>query len=302
MALRRQREEELNKDKHAFTEIRKHQQQTLSQVRESLQQLKHEEFMKIKQQQELNEMKKNNYMQYLQQLNLSRRKYVQEQDSQASLRKKEFFETKLRNFREQYEARIRAEEALRRKKQMRVTQLEETETELISRLKFTQSLQDEALKELQAAMNDPVDNYEKQYVLQTPNKTNKSLMIDESLLITPKRSDLLKKVRSGSNIRYIYSSVRERQNQLQTPNKTGSNYRGVASRNPDEYILTGEDSVGRVQTMPDEIGSTKHNAEGEMNFDGAVSKEGGENNKQTETIGEELDAQAKEKINLRAME
>lgn len=262
MALKRKRAEDLGRDTHNFTQLRKQQEHNLIQVREELRQLKHDEFIRIKQQQEYNEMKRNNYLQTIHQFNVDRRMNIQKQINEASLRKKEFFETKLKNFREQYEERIREAEREKRKKELRISQLEESETTLISRLQLTQKLQEEALRELQVAMEEPVEVYRKTFISRTPGtKKSKHFNYSNEVTPSPKRPPPLKRVKSGANLGYGEHSIRERQNKIQEAFRSISipNFRRIAYKNPNEVTLS-EGPGHKSHMLADDVNDTIQHA------------------------------------------
>lgn len=194
MKLQSQLDQKLNNNRSSINEFRRKQELSLSLIHDELRDLKHQEYLKIRQQREVNESKKNDFIVSLHNKNIARRQVIKQQEDLSLVVKKEYFENKMKSQRETYEAMIKAEERKKRRKEQRVLELERVETELISNLKNTQAVQQRALEALQTVIVEPIDKLTTQNYLST-FKSNSKIGL---LSLTPKRSKSLLQIKRNS--------------------------------------------------------------------------------------------------------
>lgn len=273
--LKIQLDAQLERFKQTVNDMKRKQEENLTQIRNDIQKIKHEEFIKLKQQREDNDSKKKSYVEEIQRFNAYRKQTIKAQDLVREERKKELLGEKTRMVREIYQTRIQNEEKLKQQKEQKIIQLEDTESRLIERLKATQSLQLEALKQLEVAMTEPAESYSQKYEF-TPRVNVKSFLdfsVAGSEVSSPRRSEFLKRVKSGGNLQIekIESMTPvAKEKPYHAIYKPSASYRGVPNKLPKELTFVIESPKKSLnRQITDEhakLASNKEINEAENNF------------------------------------
>jgi len=154
----------LKDSQYVYMEARKQKQADRQNIREAIYLHKREEMLQVKRQKEMNENKKKEIQTKIYFDNKMRQKLIKEQEEISQLRRKEFMEAKIRQYRLEHERRMAEEEAIKQKKELEVLNMEKLEMELIRKLQHTQLLQKAAYEELESALAQPPEEYERKYL------------------------------------------------------------------------------------------------------------------------------------------
>ncbi len=153
----------LKDNQYVYMEARKQKQADRQNIREALYLHKREEMLQIKRQREANENKKKEIQTKMYYDNKMRQRLIKEQEEISNLRKKEFMEAKIRQYRMDHERKMAEEEQSKQKKELEVLNMEKLEMELIRKLQHTQLLQKAAYEELESALANAPEEYERKY-------------------------------------------------------------------------------------------------------------------------------------------
>lgn len=154
----------LKDSQYVYMEARKQKQADRQNIREAVFLHKREEMLQIKRQKEMNENKKREIQTKIYFDNKMRQKLIKEQEEISQLRKKEFMEAKIRQYRMDHERKMAEEEAIKQKKELEVLNMEKLEMELIRKLQHTQLLQKAAYEELESALAQGPEEFERKYL------------------------------------------------------------------------------------------------------------------------------------------
>lgn len=126
--------------------------------------------LEIRKQRERNEVRKREYEQRLRYENQQKHNEILIQKQLAEQRKREIEEQKRRFFKMEYEKRLKEEVAAKNKRELEVLEMEKLEMELINKLQQTQSIQKSAYEELETALANSPDEFERRYPIRVLNK------------------------------------------------------------------------------------------------------------------------------------
>lgn len=173
-------------------ELRKQTQQEREQIREAIQNQKRQEFNEIKKLKEMNVQKRLEILKKHQDEKFRKHDIIKLQEELGSVKKKEYLETKKHHIKSVTELKKKEEAALKNQRELEVLNMEKLEFELIKKLQQTQALQKAAFEELEVALAEKPDDYERKFL---PKKSGKRKVMSREISgqLTPlsvKNSDL----------------------------------------------------------------------------------------------------------------
>lgn len=180
------------------TEMRRYQQEEREQIREAIQNHKKQELEEIRRLKEQNERKREEVKRKQLEEKLKKHNMIKEQEERSNAKKKEFLEKKKKMIKEQLEQKRQDEQSLKIQREMEVLDMEKLELELIRKLHLTQQVQKSVYDELEIAISEKPEEYERKFL---PNKTPKSFLGQQKDMIGSNyKQKRLVEVRSADNL------------------------------------------------------------------------------------------------------
>lgn len=181
-----------------FTKLRNQRNGEILENQKTLQRMRFTQMAQIKKERESIERKKKEEMLLHIQANEAKKREIKNFEERQQIKKREFFEARIRNFRQGYEMRIQKEEELKRKRERQISEMELVEKELLQKLAQTQAEQKSVLQELEMTVSQPPKELMQKLAMYAPQRA----VLPSKVLPPVRKSGLSKSFAMSRNLSF----------------------------------------------------------------------------------------------------